>query len=113
MPSANSPVPAATPGGGAAGTSFRNRLANADYDESQAVLRVRIGTFEDGPGVVPEPIHAADCLPPVYLAADPAYTGRVTTPTLWDRQTGTILSNESAENPRAALTGSTGVSSMT
>ena len=54
-------------------------------------------TFEDGPGVIPDPIHHADYLYQVYLAADPAYTGRVTTPTLWDRQTGTIVSNESAE----------------
>lgn len=54
-------------------------------------------TFEDGPGVIPDPIHHADYLSQVYLAADSAYTGRVTTPTLWDRQTGTIVSNESAE----------------
>ena len=54
-------------------------------------------TFQDGPGVIPDPIHHADYLYQVYLAADPAYTGRVTTPTLWDRQTGTIVNNESAE----------------
>jgi glutathionyl-hydroquinone reductase len=47
-------------------------------------------TFEDGPGVIPDPIHHADCLYQVYQAADPSYTGRVTTPVLWDRQTGTI-----------------------
>jgi len=33
----------------------------------------------------------------VYLLADPAYTGRVTVPVLWDRQRRTIVSNESAE----------------
>jgi putative glutathione S-transferase len=33
----------------------------------------------------------------VYRAADPAYTGRVTVPVLWDKQTGTIVSNESAD----------------
>ena len=54
-------------------------------------------TFEDGPGVVPDGIHHAAYLYQVYLAADPTYTGRVTTPTLWDRQTATIVSNESAE----------------
>ena len=54
-------------------------------------------TFEDGPGVIPDPIHHADFLYQVYLAADPSYSGRVTTPTLWDRQTGTIVSNESAD----------------
>ena len=54
-------------------------------------------TFEDGPAVVSDPIHHADYLYQVYLAADPSYTGRVTTPTLWDRQTGTIVNNESSE----------------
>lgn len=54
-------------------------------------------TFADGPGVVPDPIHGADYLHQVYTAADPAYTGRVTVPVLWDRVAGTIVSNESAD----------------
>jgi putative glutathione S-transferase len=54
-------------------------------------------TFESGPGVIPDPIHDANYLYQVYLAADPAYTGRVTTPVLWDRERGTIVSNESAD----------------
>jgi len=33
----------------------------------------------------------------VYLLAKPDYSGRVTVPTLWDKQTGTIVSNESAD----------------
>lgn len=33
----------------------------------------------------------------VYLAADPAFSGRVTVPVLWDKKRGTIVSNESAE----------------
>jgi putative glutathione S-transferase len=33
----------------------------------------------------------------LYLKADPAYEGRVTVPVLWDKQTKTIVSNESAE----------------
>ncbi|TCK28958.1 putative glutathione S-transferase [Ancylobacter aquaticus] len=33
----------------------------------------------------------------VYLAADPAFSGRVTVPVLWDKTRGTIVSNESAE----------------
>jgi len=54
-------------------------------------------TFEPGPGVIPDPIHHAEYLYQVYQAADPAYTGRVTTPLLWDRARGTIVSNESAD----------------
>jgi putative glutathione S-transferase len=33
----------------------------------------------------------------VYTAAKPDYTGRVTVPVLWDRRSGTIVSNESSE----------------
>ena len=32
-----------------------------------------------------------------YVAADPAYTGKVTIPTLWDKKTRTIVNNESSE----------------
>jgi putative glutathione S-transferase len=54
-------------------------------------------TFEDGPGVVPDPIRGARFLHELYCAADPAYTGRVTVPVLWDKHRGTIVSNESAD----------------
>ena len=55
------------------------------------------GTFEEGPGVVPDPIHAARFLHEVYTNAQPHYTGRVTVPVLWDKATGSIVSNESSE----------------
>jgi putative glutathione S-transferase len=32
-----------------------------------------------------------------YAAADPAYDARVTVPVLWDKETGTIVNNESAD----------------
>ncbi|MGH2343005.1 glutathione S-transferase family protein [Segnochrobactraceae bacterium EtOH-i3] len=54
-------------------------------------------TFDAGPGVIPDPIRGAHQLHQVYTAADPHYTGRVTVPVLWDRQTSTIVSNESSE----------------
>ncbi len=54
-------------------------------------------TFKPGPGVIPDSVNGAERLYEVYLAADPHYTGRVTVPTLWDKQRGTIVSNESAE----------------
>ncbi|HEY9567019.1 MAG TPA: glutathione S-transferase family protein, partial [Thalassobaculum sp.] len=54
-------------------------------------------SFEPGPGVVPDPIHGARHLREVYLAADRRYTGRVTVPVLWDRETATVVSNESAD----------------
>ncbi len=54
-------------------------------------------TFADGEGVVGDPINGADFLHQVYTAADPTFTGRVTVPILWDKETGTIVNNESSE----------------
>ncbi|MFX0543301.1 glutathione S-transferase family protein [Roseovarius sp. S4756] len=53
-------------------------------------------TFEAGPGVIPDP-GGADYMYQVYLRADPEYSGRVTVPVLWDKERGTIVSNESAD----------------
>jgi glutathionyl-hydroquinone reductase len=47
----------------------------------------------------------------IYTRADAAYTGRVTVPVLWDKETGTIVSNESSEIIRmfnSAFVGITG-----
>ncbi len=54
-------------------------------------------TFAEGEGVIPDPINNARFMRDIYLAADNAYTGRVTVPVLWDKQRNTIVSNESAE----------------
>ncbi|MBB3910451.1 glutathione S-transferase family protein [Sphingomonas desiccabilis] len=54
-------------------------------------------TFAAGPCVTGDPLHGADYLHQVYTAADPSYSGRVTVPVLWDKQRGTIVSNESAD----------------
>jgi len=54
-------------------------------------------TFERGPGVIPDPVSDAKYMYEVYLRADPAYSGRVTVPVLWDLKRETIVSNESAE----------------
>ena len=54
-------------------------------------------TFELGEGVIPDPIAQAKYLHEIYTKAKPDYTGRVTVPVLWDKQTNAIGSNESAE----------------
>ena len=54
-------------------------------------------TFAEGAGVIADPIVKADYLYEVYIAAKPDYTGRVTVPILWDKETNTIVSNESSE----------------
>lgn len=54
-------------------------------------------TFEDGKGVIPDPIHNAKFMHQVYTAAKPDMSGRVTVPVLWDKKENTIVSNESSE----------------
>ncbi|NCJ05301.1 glutathione S-transferase family protein [Synechococcales cyanobacterium C] len=54
-------------------------------------------TFASGAGVIPDPLFDAQYLHEIYTRADPTYTGRVTVPVLWDKQTKTIVSNESSE----------------
>jgi len=43
------------------------------------------------------PVRGLDFLYQLYLHADPTYSGRVTVPTLWDKERRTIVSNESAD----------------
>lgn len=54
-------------------------------------------TFEEGPGVIPDSINQAKFLYDVYTASNPNYSGRVTVPVLWDKETKQIVNNESSE----------------
>jgi glutathionyl-hydroquinone reductase len=54
-------------------------------------------TFANGPGVIPDLVGCARYLHEVYTRAEPDYSGRATVPVLWDKNTGTIVNNESAE----------------
>lgn len=72
-------------------------------------------TFEtDGHGATGDRLYGLDYAHQLYTRADPGYSGRVTVPILWDRQTETIVSNESSEIIRMlnsafdGLTGNTG-----
>ena len=48
-------------------------------------------------GEVPDDVNGARYLREIYTLADPGYTGRVTTPVLWDGERETIVNNESRE----------------
>jgi putative glutathione S-transferase len=61
------------------------------------LMRENGWTFAEGPGTVPDTVNGAAYLHQVYTAADPHYTGRVTVPVLWDKRSGTVVSNESSE----------------
>ncbi len=45
----------------------------------------------------PEPVNGFQFMHQLYTKAKSDYTGRVTVPVLWDKQTQTIVSNESSE----------------
>ncbi|MFB6353579.1 MAG: glutathione S-transferase family protein [Halobacteriales archaeon] len=51
----------------------------------------------DKDGCTADTVNGADYLREVYARADPDHTGRVTVPVLWDRETATIVNNESIE----------------
>jgi putative glutathione S-transferase len=48
-------------------------------------------------GEFTDQVNGFSLLSEAYAATDPAFDGRVTVPVLWDKQTGRIVSNESAE----------------
>ncbi|HEY9767627.1 MAG TPA: glutathione S-transferase family protein [Coleofasciculaceae cyanobacterium] len=46
---------------------------------------------------IPDLVNHAQYLQEIYLKADPKYTGRITVPALWDKQSSTIVNNKSCE----------------
>ena len=54
----------------------------------------RFGNF---PGAQQDPLNHTQYLHEIYTRVAPDYTGRATVPVLWDKKTGTIVSNESAD----------------
>jgi putative glutathione S-transferase len=53
--------------------------------------------FSDYPGSILDSVNGKKKLYEVYLTAKSDFTGRVTVPTLWDRERKTIVNNESSE----------------
>lgn len=56
----------------------------------------RFGRGTEGEGL-PDPLYGLEHLWQLYTKVEPNYTGRVTVPVLWDKQTHTIVNNESRE----------------
>lgn len=52
---------------------------------------------DDGWTLPDDPVNGAKFLRDVYLQAKPDCTSRVTVPVLWDKQTGSLVNNESRE----------------
>jgi putative glutathione S-transferase len=49
--------------------------------------------FGEGSGFSPDPVNGFAYLSEAYRRKDPSYRGRVTVPVLWDKATGTLVSN--------------------
>lgn len=82
-------------------TLIFRKLKGLEQMVSVSVVNAFMGdegwNFAPGDGVTPDTVNHKDKLHEIYTMADSHYTGRVTVPVLWDKQTGTIVSNESAE----------------
>jgi len=61
------------------------------------VMREQGWTFGTDRGGTGDPLHGAHFLHQLYTRAKPNYSGKVTVPILWDKETDTIVSNESSE----------------
>ncbi len=61
--------------------------------------------FGDFAGADRDTLNGATYLHELYTRADPHFTGRATVPVLWDRRTGTIVNNESADIVRMLNSG--------
>lgn len=55
------------------------------------------GWIFEAEGAYADPLLGVSALHEAYAQVSPAYTGRITVPLLWDRETGTAVSNESAD----------------
>jgi putative glutathione S-transferase len=72
---------------------FRELKGLQDYIDVTAVEPIML---ENG-WELSDPLYGFEYAYQLYLKADPSYEGRVTVPILWDKQTQTIVSNESSE----------------
>lgn len=53
--------------------------------------------FTESLGAISDEANHVQYLQEIYVQANPKYTGRVTVPVLWDKQSSTIVNNESFE----------------
>ena len=73
------------------------------------VLTAQGWAFGGFPGADADPLHGAAHLHELYTRAADDYTGRATVPVLWDEQTDTMVSNESADIVRMFNTAFSGL----
>jgi putative glutathione S-transferase len=83
-------------------TLILRNLKNLDQLISVSVVSPKMPdetgwSFAIDEGSTGDALFGKDYLWQVYTQAEPNYSGRVTVPLLWDKQTNTVVSNESSE----------------
>lgn len=82
-------------------TLITRKLMRLEYLISLSVVGPAIGSqgwaFGGFPGASEDHVNGSAYMHEIYTRADQHYTGRATVPVLWDRKTGTIVNNESAD----------------
>ena len=61
------------------------------------LMREQGWTFNEGPGVIPDPNENAGTIHELYQIARDDVTGKATVPVLWDKKERRIINNESSE----------------
>ncbi|WP_112310370.1 glutathione S-transferase family protein [Pseudogemmobacter bohemicus] len=77
-------------------TLIGRRLKGLEEVVSLSVVEPELGD-QGWRFAIPDPVTGATWMHEIYSAADPQVSGRATVPVLWDKKTGTIVNNESAE----------------
>lgn len=84
-------------------------LKNLEAAISVSVVEPRLSDqgwrFGEWPGATRDPLLGATFMHELYTHADPHVSGRATVPVLWDRETDTIVNNESADIVRMLNSG--------
>jgi len=70
--------------------------AFADPSDPPLVSTSGYGSFT-GEGTIPDTVNGAKFVRDLYEKSDPEYSGVYSVPVLWDKETGTIVNNESSE----------------
>jgi len=82
-------------------TLIVRKLKQLEKIISVSVVHPHMGSngwdFRAYPGATGDNLYGVDYLHQLYTRADPAYSGIVTVPVLWDKQQHTIVNNESSE----------------
>lgn len=82
-------------------TLMARKLKGLEEVVSVSVVEPRLSDegwqFGETPGATSDSVNHAKRIHQIYTLADPSYTGRATVPVLWDKKSGTMVNNESAD----------------